>query len=164
MEEDFIIAKVKEQELELLNDQEPKLGHQKRFAKKLAHKNKREFNSFPLMKMVASIALILSVFMIGKISAPDETQLEIASFSLYFTSLIEEKSEALERYTSQEERLIILDALSELEELEADATTLIKDLNTGGDSKQIIKAMMVNYHTRLQVLDQLTKELNELKQ
>lgn len=168
MEEDFLIEVFNDQELEQLNDKEPRLGHQERFAKKLKSKSTRgnHYNKkpFPFMRIAAAIALLVSVYSVGTLSRPDETQLEIASFTQYFNSLLEEKTSTLEEYTSQKERFVILDALTEIKDLEADAQLLIEDLNNGGDSKQIIKAMTDNYNARLKVLDQLTIDLNELKQ
>jgi hypothetical protein len=106
----------------------------------------------------------LSVYGVGKLSQPDPTQVEIASFSQYFNSIIEEKTSDLDQYTTQEERIVILDALAELSELEQDAQLLYEDLKEGGDPQQIIKAMTDNYNSRLKVLDRLTLDLNELKQ
>jgi cytochrome c-type biogenesis protein CcmH/NrfF len=54
--------------------------------------------------------------------------------------------------------------LSELTELENDAELLYKDLKEGGDPQQIIKAMTDNYNSRIKLLDQLTNDLNDLKQ
>ncbi len=163
MEEDILIEVFNEQELEELNRWEPRKGHENRFAKKLKRASAKK-SMFPFLKIAAAIALLLAVYGVGTLSQPTSTQIEIASFSQYFNSLIEEKTEALDRYTSKEERLIILDALSELSKLEEDAKLLYEDLEDGGDSQQIIKAMTHNYNSRLNLLEQLTKDLNELKQ
>ena len=120
--------------------------------------------AFPFLKIAAALVLLLSVYGVGTISIPDETQIEIASFSQYFNSLIDEKVELLDHYTSKEERLIILDALDELSKLEISAQLLFNDIKEGGDPQQIIKAMNTNYNSRIKVLDQLTIDLNELKQ
>lgn len=163
MEEDFLIEVFNEQELEELNQSEPRKGHENRFAKKL-HRASAKKSKLPFLKIAAAIALLLAVYGVGTLSQPTSTQIEIASFSQYFNSLIEEKTEGLDRYTSKEERLIILDALNELTELEEDAKLLHEDLEAGGDPQQIIKAMTNNYNSRLNLLEQLTKDLNDLKQ
>lgn len=163
MEEDFVIEAINEMELENLNSREPLKGHQKRFAKKLK-KSSTKKTRFPFMRIAAAIGVLLSVYGVGKLSQPDPTQVEIASFSQYFNSIIEEKTSDLDQYTTQEERIVILDALAELSELEQDAQLLYEDLKEGGDPQQIIKAMTDNYNSRLKVLDRLTIDLNELKQ
>ena len=163
MEEDFLIEVFNEQELEELNQGEPRKGHEIRFAKKLK-KASASKSKFPFLKIAAAIAILLGVYGVGTLSQPTSTQVEIASFSQYFNSIIEEKTSDLDRYTSKEERLIILDALSELTEHENDAELLYKDLKEGGDPQQIIKAMTDNYNSRIKLLDQLTNDLNDLKQ
>lgn len=163
MEEDFVIEALNEMELDHLNSREPLKGHEKRFAKKLK-KSSTKKTRVPFVRIAAAIAVFLSVFGVGKLSQPNPTQVEIASFSQYFNSIIEEKTNVLNQYTSQEERIVILDAMAELSELEQDAQLLHKDLKEGGDPQQIIKAMTENYNSRLQLLDRLTIDLNELKQ
>ena len=69
-----------------------------------------------------------------------------------FTVLIENELEKIREKKSPENEKIISDALKQMRTLDSDYEKIIKELETNGESKQIIYAMISNLQTRISFL------------
>lgn len=153
-----------ENEFDLL---EPSAGHEIRFEQKLNRLYKKEKTSWKWLSVAASVVLILG-FWFG--SNFQNTPIKLADVSPkmeevenYFISTINQEIRTLEKYRSLETETIIEQALNQLEELEDDYRYFLKDLKTNGYKKEIISAMIKNYQKRLEILENVFLQINQIK-
>jgi mevalonate kinase len=148
--------------------QEPNMGHQQRFEKKL--NNREKYNKKPSWKFLsvaASLILILG-FWLG--SNHQKNQLELADVSPkmeevqnYFVSTIKRELKNLEKNRSLDTETIIEAALEELEELESNYKLFIEELNYEGNTAKIVNSMIKNYQRRLQLLENVLQQIHQIK-
>jgi hypothetical protein len=81
----------------------------------------------------------------------------------YFVSTIHQELKVLEKNRSLETEGIIEGALEQLEELEDSYQAFVKELNIEGNSRQIISEMIQNYQQRLEILENVLKQIEEIK-
>lgn len=154
---------------------EPVGGHQERFLEKLqASKGiasiQKAKNSWwkPLM-MAASVVLFLGIgfsLLIGSPTIKDqvaEISPEVSQTQFYFASLIEEQVRELENESTPETKKIIDDTMVQLEKLDANYKTLEQDLLNGGNSKLILSAMITNFQTRIDLLQNVLNQVENIK-
>jgi len=154
---------------------EPSEGHRERFLEKLNQSKgvvtltpKKRIWWKPL-SIAASIALLFSLG-IGYFGNETSIEQRVAEISpeasqthFYFANLIEEQVRELEEQSSPETRIIIDDALLQLQKLEENYKGLEKDLLEGGDSKLILSAMITNFQTRIALLEEVMHQINSIK-
>lgn len=153
----------------------PESGHQQRFLDKLNNQNKAvvilqpKRNIWkPFIGIAASIALLVSVF-IGYQSNNESRDLasvssEMATTQDFFTSAINDELEKLNNETSPEYQELKVDALFQLEILQQNYLQLRDDLNESGDDKRVIHAMISNFQSRIDLLQNVLEQIDELKQ
>ena len=155
----------------------PASGHRERFLEKLnttgvvALEPKKKSWWKPL-SIAASIALLCAVG-IGFLNSSPTVEEQLAEISpeasqsqFYFASLIEQQVKDLESKSSPETEKLIEDTLLQLNKLEINYSKLQQDLLNGGNSKLILSAMITNFQTRIDLLeDVMTKidTINNLK-
>ncbi|MFV8332839.1 anti-sigma factor [Flavobacterium sp. GSP14] len=130
-------------------------SHEARFLKKLKPEksNRKRFVSIGI---AASIIIMLGLCIFS--TTPKKTEdLRFASQETkqtdsIFTILIEKELEKIKEKKSPENERIIADALQQMNTLDSDYTKIIKELETNGESKQIIYAMISNLQTRISFL------------
>ena len=88
---------------------------------------------------------------------------EVANTQFYFASLIEEQVKELESKSTPETQQIISDTMSQLNNLEADYKNLESDLLNGGNSKLILSAMITNFQTRIDLLQEVMNKIESIK-
>lgn len=131
------------------------ISHKKRFLKKLKPE-KSNWKRFVTIGIAASIIILLGLSIFD--TAPKKTEdLRFASKETkqtdsIFTILIENELEKIREKKSPENERIIADALQQMRTLDSDYTKIIKELETNGESKQIIYAMISNLQTRISFL------------
>lgn len=156
----------------------PQEGHENRFLEKLQTQkkvvsiHKKKSNNFPwkLLTVAASIAVLFIVgfqflnpeSVIEQQVAEEPTQIEKTEF--YFASLINEEVEKIKAESTPETKQIIADAMLQLKKLEKDHEKLEEDLANEGNSKQILHAMIINYQTRINLLQDVLTQIEEIKQ
>ena len=147
--------------------QEPHSGHLKRFERKLNQPEKTNKTSWKWLSVAASVVLVIG-FWLG--SNHQKQQIELADVSPkmeevenYFVSTINQELKSLEKNRSLETETIIEEALDELEELEENYNTFLTELNTVGNTKKIISSMIQNYQQRLQILENVLKQIEQIK-
>ncbi|MEK6155221.1 hypothetical protein WIW50_18260 [Flavobacteriaceae bacterium 3-367] len=155
--------------------EEPAQGHQQRFLEKLegTHKvvkmDRKRSSWWKPLSIAASVAILLAVG-IG-LFAPkqslDERMAKIApevsKTQFYFTSLVEEQVKLLESQSTPETQKIIDDTMIQLKKLEDNYTTLEQDLLNGGNSKLILSAMITNFQTRIDLLQDVLNQIDTIK-
>lgn len=131
------------------------ISHEERFIKKL-QPEKSKWKRFVTIGIAASIIIMLGLSIFN--TTPKKTEdLRFASKETkqtdsIFTILIENELEKIKEKKSPENERIIADALQQMRTLDSDYTKIIKELETNGESKQIIYAMISNLQTRISFL------------
>jgi len=155
--------------------EEPKEGHKQRFFDKLHEANgvvsiqKKKNLWLKPLSLVASFAILFTVGISLYTSSPtvDEQVAEIApevsNTQYYFASLIEEQVKQLENESTPETQQIIADTMIQLKKLEASYTMLEEDLLKGGNSKLILSAMITNFQTRIDLLQDVLNQVETIK-
>ncbi|MGI9546818.1 MAG: hypothetical protein ACR2MM_06265 [Flavobacteriaceae bacterium] len=157
------------------DNEEPKAGHKQRFIEKLntskgvvTLKPQRR-NWWKPISIAASVALLLSLG-IGYYGNQQSVEQRVAEISpeasqthFYFANLIEEQVKVLEEQSNPETKEVIADAMIQLQKLEENYTKLENDLLEGGDSKLILSAMITNFQTRIDLLEEVMNQINTIK-
>jgi len=150
----------------------PGLGHQERFFQKLNTQdlslNKMKKNLWrPFIGIAASIALVVTLFIF---TSKEDNSTDLASISpemaktetLFMASL----SRELENLNSEdmpEYQELIVDALFQLKVLEEDYSQLILGLKEQPKDKLILDAMILNFQSRINVLQDTKDKIEDLK-
>ncbi|WP_298553545.1 hypothetical protein [uncultured Algibacter sp.] len=150
----------------------PDIGHKERFAQKLNIQksiSSNRKNSFwkPFIGIAASIVLIVSLFIFT--SKKDNT-IDLASISpemaktetLFMASLTREL-ENLNSEDMPEYQELIVDALFQLQILEEDYNQLILGLKEQPNDELILDAMILNFQSRINVLQDTKDQIKNLK-
>ncbi|WP_047244800.1 hypothetical protein [Maribacter thermophilus] len=156
--------------------EEPAEGHQMRFIEKLngtgemantVTKKKSWF--WKPLSIAASITILLGLAY-GQLNKNTSLENQVAQISpevaqsqFYFASLIEEQVKELEAEETPETKKIISDTMVQLKTLETDYQNLEKELINGGNSKLILSAMITNFQTRIDLLNDVLGQIETIK-
>jgi len=150
--------------------EEPRLGHQQRFLKKLKDKKQKKQTGFLYRIIVPAAAAILIVLGALLIYEPATPQPQFAKVSpqvketeKYFASIIENELIKLQKENSPETKILVKDALTKLKSLEEDYDKLLHELATKGENKKIIHAMITNLQTRISFLEEVLVQIENVK-
>ena len=153
----------------------PSSGHQQRFLEKLNNQNKvPQYNKKvvklwrPMVGIAASLALIISV-LIGVQNSSNTKELasispEMASTQEFFTSAIANELEKLNSEENPEYQDLIVDTMFQIKILEEDYELLKTDLTESGDDDRVIYAMIANFQSRIDLLQNVVEQIDNLKQ
>lgn len=154
--------------------EEPNNGHESRFLEKLEANtgNKKESNSKsfwkPLLAIAASIVICFTVF--NSVNASEE-KLDLATVSPelseardFFTATITEELKKLDAERSPLTENIIYEAERQLKTLETDYDALKNDLIESGNDKRVIYAMISNFQNRIEILENILDQIDDLKE
>lgn len=155
--------------------EEPKQGHELRFLEKLNRDTKvvklksNKTSWWKPLSIAASIAVLL-ITGIGFFNTPStiedqvaEISPEVANTQFYFASLIEEQVKDLEGQSTPQTQKIISDTMEQLSKLEANYKNIENDLLNGGNSKLILSAMITNFQTRIDLLEEVMNKIESIK-
>lgn len=170
-----IIDQVFENSKDEFDVEVPNLGHQERFLSKLKASEpklvKTTSKSFklwkPLMAVAATLILCFSLITIFN-QHPDTKGLasvspELSKTQDFFTSTIENELNKLNKERTPETKALIDDALKQLKILETNYESLKQDLTESGDDKRVIYAMISNFQTRIDVLQNVMERIADVK-
>lgn len=156
-----------------LDTEAPKPGHEQRFLEKLMASKKdgnpRKKLWWKPFAIAASIALFCTLAFGVYESRPTfeekvaEISPEVSRTQFYFASLIEEKVKELEEESTPETRRIIDDSMLQLDKLESDYAKLEQDLVNGGNTKLLLSAMITNFSTRIDLLQDVLDHVENIK-
>jgi uncharacterized protein YsxB (DUF464 family) len=151
--------------------EEPALGHQQRFLEKLEGKKKK--NKFLALKLVIPFAAAVAIlaFFIGDFgTVKTAPQQQVAKLSpqvqetqMYFNSIIRKELAKVEQENSPETKVLVQDALAQMEDLEKDYDKLTKELMARGENKKLIHAMITNLQTRISFLEDVLERIENIK-
>ena len=147
--------------------QEPHSGHLERFERKLYQTKNTNKTSWKWLSVAASIVLVIG-FYLG--SNHQKQQLELADVSPkmeevqnYFVTTIQTSLKSIESSRNLETETLIEEALDELEELEEEYNEFLAELNIAENQGKVINAMIKNYQQRLQILENVLQQIEQIK-
>ena len=155
--------------------EEPQEGHQQRFLEKLQASQgvvsiqRKKKSWWKSLSIAASVAILCGIGLVLFNSAPTlneqvaEISPEASQSQFYFANLIEEQIRELESESTPETEKIIDDTLLQLQRLETNYKTLEQDLLNGGNSKLILSAMINNFQTRIDLLEDVLDQISTIK-
>ena len=141
--------------------------HEQRFLDRL-NSNKPSKKYFLAIAIAASVVLFIGISLLHRTEVK-ENEFQFASKETQqtdsiFTVLIEKELEKINEKKSPENKKIITDALKQMKVLDQDYEKIIKELETNGESKQIIYAMISNLQTRISFLQTVLEHIEENEQ
>lgn len=152
----------------------PNDGHAQRFFDKLqaveievaAKKPKRLFLK-PFLAVAASILLCFGVFMFlqPKTNLNDLASVspELSQTQDFFTAAITSELKKINNEKTPDNEILISDALKQMELLEKNYESLKIDLKESGNDKRVIYAMISNFQSRIDLLENVLKTIENLK-
>ncbi len=154
---------------QLLDADSPREGHEGRFREKLGYQPVRRVNFRHVLQIAASIAVILaSAFVLirsnksGDKVAVQEIPASVIEADIYYSTQVGYKVDQIRQFDfdNVEEKTVLLD---ELEELDIYQHQLMKDLEANPEDERVINALINHYKVKLDVMDQIIYQLNQLK-
>lgn len=153
----------------LFDSDAPAQGHEERFLQKLQRKPAGGVNIRHVLQVAASVAVILaSAFVLirqnqsGDRRAETGITQEMKEADIYFASEVDARYDRIREFSfeNSEEKAVLLD---ELKELDAHHQQLMTDLKANPDDERIINALIRHYQIKLEVMDQIIDQLNQIK-
>lgn len=150
---------------------EPKEGHTMRFMQKLNEQQKSPIKRLKLWKPLSIAASFLLLIGLGfSFLNPPPAKADLASISpefaqtqQFFTSSIKRELASLKSEKTPETLVLIEDALHQMDILEKDYEILKKDLVKSGNDERVIYAMISNFQSRIDLLQLVLKQIEQLK-
>jgi len=152
--------------------EEPNIGHFNRFEAKLARQSEQPKtvkwnpNTWKWLAVAASIALVFTLYFGG---SSDEVGMQLSEVSAemeetesFFVSTIQNELETIDAQRTEENTEIIDNALAHLKILENEYNQLTIDLEHSEQDKRIVYAMINNFQQRIEVLQTLLQQLDEI--
>jgi hypothetical protein len=167
-----IEKQIKEQRL-LLDTDRPREGHEERFMKRLERLSDqrpvRRIRFRHAIQVAASVAIILTSAILlvrkdksGNKVAQHEIPEAVMEANYYYTSQVDEKYKEISSFDFNDpgEKALLL---NELKDLESFHQQLMKDLKANPDDERVVNALIRHYQMKLDVMDQIIKQLNQVK-
>jgi hypothetical protein len=153
---------------------EPTDGHQARFHQKLntdeitlKSKSSKPFWK-PFLAIAASITLLISiyVFMPQEYTVPDLASIspEMAQTETIFTTALTSELNKLNSEETPEYQEIIVETLFQIKVLEEDYNQLIYGLKENPKSELILSAMILNFQSRIDVIQDVMHQIEVIKE
>jgi hypothetical protein len=135
-------------------------NHETHFIEKLKKSKKNKFIS---LAIAASVVFMLGISLFYNSNKKNDdlkfASKETKQTDSIFTVLIKNQLEKIEKKKSSENEKIITDALKQMRTLDNDYNKITKELETNGESKQIIYAMISNLQTRISFLQNVLQQI-----
>lgn len=153
--------------------EEPTIGHFNRFEAKLkATKNTKSNKSFIRfiggISIAASIILFIGIWIGSNFSNKGielaSVSSEMAETQSYFVTTIQKELATIEKERTKDTEKIINDGLIQLQKLEEQYTALTLELKESAEDKRIIYAMISNFQQRIEVLQSILIQIENVKQ
>lgn len=167
-----IEKQIKEQRL-LLDSDRPREGHEDRFLQKLERLPEqapvRRIRFRHAIQVAASVAVILTSAIL--LVRTDKSNNEVAQQEIpeaimeadfYYASQMDARYNEIRdfEFTDKEEKDLLL---KELKDLENYHQQLMKDLKANPDDDRVVSALIRHYQLKLEVMDQIITQLNQVK-
>jgi hypothetical protein len=154
---------------ELFDDEHPREGHEERFLQKLYSRGERKIPLRHILQIAASIAILVTSGIIlvrvsksGDKVARQEIPASMMEADIYYTSQMDARYDQIRDFdfNSDEEKTVLLDELKDLDDYQQ---KLMSDLQANPDDDRVINALIRHYQLKLEVLDQIILQLNQIK-
>jgi hypothetical protein len=151
-----------------LDSDKPREGHKERFMLKL-DRPVRRLNFRHVLQVAASVAIILTsaVVLVKKNTSGDkiaarEVPEAVQEANLYYTTQVSARYDQIRAFDfdQAEEKNMLL---NELQDLDAYHQQLMEDLGANPDDERVINALIRHYQLKLEVMDQIIIQLNQIK-
>ena len=146
------------------------VGHQQRFIEKLKsqHPPKTQMSWWKPLSIAASILLVIGISFYGLIQKEKTADLasispEMEKTQSFFVSTINQEIETLKSFQDEDTKHLVQDALKRLEVLEENYEKLKIDLVQSGNDKRVVAAMIANFQSRIDILEQVFSTMEEVK-
>jgi len=145
--------------------------HQKRFLEKLEARESgghKKANWWRPLSIAASILLLIcaGIFLPeheSKTEGLAAVSPEMEQTQSFFTTTINQELETLKSFEGEDAKVLIEDTLQRLQALEREYDQLKTDLVESGDDKRVIAAMIANFQNRIELLQQVIENIEEIK-
>jgi len=166
-----IEKQIKEQRL-LLDSDRPREGHEDRFRQKLERlplgRPVRRIRFRHAIQVAASVVLILTsaILLINNNSGNKLAQKDIPAAVMeaefYYTSQVDARYDEISGFDfgDAEEKAMLLEELKDLKNYHQQ---LMKDLEANPDDNRVVSALIRHYQLKLEVMDQIITQLNQVK-
>lgn len=167
-----IEKQIREQRLQLDSDL-PREGHEDRFLQKLERLKERgpvrRIRFRHAIQVAASVAIILTSAIVlirkdkgNEMAAQQVIPAAVLEADTYYTSQVDARYEEIKDFdfNDAEEKAVLLDELNDLEEYHQQ---LMKDLEANPDDERVVTALIRHYQLKLDVMDQIITQLNQIK-
>ena len=166
-----IEKQIKEQRL-LLDSDRPREGHEDRFRQKLERlplgRPVRRIRFRHAIQVAASVVLILTsaILLFNNNSSNKLAQKDIPAAVMeaefYYTSQVDARYDEISGFDfgDAEEKAMLLEELKDLENYHQQ---LMKDLEANPDDNRVVSALIRHYQLKLEVMDQIITQLNQVK-
>lgn len=152
--------------------QQPADGHDMRFLEKLNRStNSKQTTSRirflqPIVAVAASIIICFGLFVVlnqgssgSDLASVSE---EMSTTQDFFTQTIASELNKINEQRTPETEILINDALKQLSILEKEYETLKADLNSSGQDKRVIYAMISNFQNRIEILQTVLEQIENI--
>ena len=153
---------------------EPAKDHELRFTAKLNGRVLKDSNKFrlntiwkPLLAIAACIVIFFGVYGTSNLTTADglaSVSPELSEARDFFTATINEELKKLDAERSPLTENIIYEAERQLKNLEQDYEVLKNDLKESGNDKRVIYAMIANFQNRIEILENILDQIDDLKE
>lgn len=159
---------IREQRSKLDSDT-PREGHEERFLGKLDRRPVRRVNFRHVLQIAASVAIILTSAIVivqqnksGNRTAETEFPASIMEADQYYATEVSERYDQIQEFNfdNPEEKAVLLD---EMKDLDTYHHQLMSDLEANPSDERVINALIRHYQMKLDIMDQIIYQLNQLK-
>lgn len=153
----------------LLDADIPAEGHEDRFLQLLEQRPVRKVNFRHVLQIAASIAVILASAVVlirssrsGDKIAEHDIPASVIEADTYYSTQVGYRVDQIRAFdfNDAEEKMLLL---QEMEELDSYQKQLMKDLEANPDDERVVNALIKHYQVKLDVMDQIIYQLNQLK-
>lgn len=141
-------------------------GHEERFLNKLQQQKKNKGGYLNWFLSAAAVLVIgFGVYFTLQDSGPiQESASEFASAESmeahdYFASVVEQELKVLQSKENELTKPLIDDALEQMKLFEADYQLILQEFNKNGETKQIFRALIMNFQARIQFLEDVIQKI-----
>ncbi|UNY98673.1 hypothetical protein MQE36_16540 [Zhouia spongiae] len=153
--------------------EEPLAGHEERFFERLNAQPATKVIGVPKrrswwkpLSIAASLTLLLALGygVLMNPGTPANVAPEVEKTQFYFASLIDRELEKINNEVTPETQQLVDDAMLQIQKLDNNYKKLEQDLEENGNTKKILHAMITNFQTRIDLLQDVLNQIEEVKQ
>jgi hypothetical protein len=150
--------------------EEPAAGHEDRFLDRLQKKKKKNPKGLIYWVSIPAAAAIAILLGLLFTLTPKEDSNEMAKISpkteqtqMYFASIINKELEKVQKENSPETKVLVENAMQQMQQMEADYDKITHDLAKKGENKQLLHAMITNLQARISFLENVLVKIENIK-